>query len=201
VYKKYKRAEIKMIELQSGDIVLVHNQGFNFLRLITGMYWNHLFIIDQPVWKDWGILESINKGAAPQLLSMYEGAELVVYRYTGITPQQQKKVITAARAMGKFSYDFLIPFRILKRTGLFAFLITLVKLLNHQYPLEIPHCTDSYVVCSEYAQECYSRSGIPIIKDCYLLLPDDVQNCDKLEPIWRGVYHHFYDTATPINTQ
>jgi hypothetical protein len=176
------------MDIQTGDLVLVRNQGFNWLRWITGMYFNHLFIVDLPIWKDWGILESIGKGPAPQLLSMYEGAEIAVYRYKGITHQQQLKVVTNARAIGSFHYDFLIPFRIIKRIGITKFLWEYIKLLNHQYPLEIPHDKDTYVVCSEYGQESYSRSGIPIIDDNYLLLPDDVQNCPKLELVWRGEY-------------
>ncbi len=180
-----------MIKFKPADLVLVHSQRFNFLRLITGMYWNHLFIIDQRVWKDWGILESIDKGPAPQLLSMYNGAELAVYRYRGITHQQQMKVLTNARAIGKFHYDFFIPFRVIRRVGIIKFFRLLIKLWNKQYPLEIPHNRDSYVVCTEYGQESYSRSGIPIIDDRYLLLPDDVPNCPALELIWRGKYEQW----------
>ncbi len=178
-----------MIELQSGDLVLVHNQGFNLLRFLTGMFWNHLFIIDQRIWKDWGILESIGKGPAPQLLSMYEGAELAVYRYKGITHQQQMKVITNARAIGRFHYDFFVPLRVIKRVGIVGFFKLLVKLWTKQYPLEIPHDKDEYVVCTEYAQESYARSKIPIIDNKYLLLPDDVPNCPNLELVWEGVYN------------
>jgi hypothetical protein len=176
------------MNIQPADIVIVHNLGFNFLRLWTGMYWNHLFIIDQRVWKDWGILESIGKGTAPGLLSMYEGAELAVYRYRGITHQQQMKVLTKSREMGRLHYDIFIPFRILWRLGLVKFIKTFIKLLSHQYPLEIPHKADDYVVCSEYGQESYSRAGIPIIEDKYLLFPDDVARCPSLELVWRGVY-------------
>lgn len=174
-------------QFESADLVLVHNLGFNLLRLITGMYFNHLYIMDIPVWKDWGILESIDKGAAPQLLSMYKGAEIAVYRYKGITHQQQMKVLTNARAMGKFHYDYFIPFRVIKRVGLIKFFKLLIKLLNKQFPIEIPHNTDNYVVCSEYGQESYSRSGIPIMDDKYLLLPDDVTRCPQLELIWKGI--------------
>lgn len=37
------------VEFQPADIVLVHSRGFNWLRFITGMYWNHLLIIDEKI--------------------------------------------------------------------------------------------------------------------------------------------------------
>jgi len=185
------------MNIQEADLILVHSQGFNMLRFLTGMYFNHLFMIDQRVWKDWGILESIGKGTAPGLLSMYEGAELAVYRYRGITHQQQMKVLTHARNMGRLHYDIFIPFRILWRLGLVKFVKTFIKLLKHQYPLEIPHNVDDYVVCSEYGQESYSRVGIPIINDKFLLFPDDVRRCGKLDLVWRGIYNKVFESSLP----
>ena len=176
------------MNIQSADIILVHKKGFSWLRLLTGMQYNHVFIIDEPVGSDWQICESIDKGTAQTLLSGYAGSGLACYRYKGITPDQQQDVRLALASMGTFKYDYLVPFRAFKRAGLINGFKQLFKLWCKDYPLEIPHTSDKWVVCSEYAQEAYWSAGIPILDHKFLLLPDSPLYHpvnDVLELVWQ----------------
>jgi hypothetical protein len=159
------------MDIQPADIVLVHSNGISLLRMLTGMYYNHVFIIDERIFDDWKICESIAKGTAPTLLSDYKGQELRAFRYKGITREQQDRVRYELSKMGHFKYDFYLPFRIIWKVK-FGIFKLLFKLWSKDYPLNIPHDKDSWVVCSEYAQEAYSRAGLPILDDKYLMIPD-----------------------------
>ncbi len=180
------------MKFQPADIVLVHAKGFNLLRLITGLYWNHALLIEKEIDGDYGTLESIDKGVAPTLLSNYIGQEIAVYRHKGMTPEIADDVIKAARGMGTYKYDFMIFFRILKRVGLRKGIKLILQFLNKEYPLEIPHIKDEVVVCSEMVQEAYSVGGLPLIDDKYLLTPDGidyVSSCNgHLPRVNRGIY-------------
>lgn len=175
-----------MVKLQPGDIINVHSNGFSLLRLLTGLYWNHTLMIDESIGDDYGILESIDKGPAAPLLSNYRGQEIAVYRYKGISLDQQERLRLIARQKAKYKYDFLIPVRTIQRVGLRKGIKLIIQLLNKEYPLEIPHIQDSYVVCSEYIQEIYAEAGIPLCDNRYFLTPDAVQLCVCLECVFRG---------------
>ncbi len=172
--------------LISGDIINIHAKGFNFLRLITGLYYNHTIMIDDKIQDDYGILESIDKGTAANLLSNYQGQEVAIYRYKGITSDQQESLRKNARKMGAYHYDFLIPFRVIKRVGIRKSIKLIIQLLNKEYPLEIPHISDSHVVCSEMVQQAYEMAGIPLEENGWLLTPDGIGKSDKLEKIYEG---------------
>ncbi len=175
------------LDIQDGDIVLVHQKGFSWLRLLTGMQYNHVFIIDERIFDDWQIFESIDKGTAPTLLSNYKGQCLTAFRYTGITPEQKQRVRYALAQMGKFKYDYFVPLRAIKRMGIRDTVKTLLKLWSKDYPVNVPHVQDNWIVCSEYAQEAYSRAGIPLQDDKWLLLPDSPLYCpvdEVLEQAW-----------------
>lgn len=177
-----------MPEFQPADIVLVHSKGFSLLRLITHMYWNHLALIDEKLESDYGILESIGKGVACGLLSFYTGDELAIYRYKGITPEQQQCVRHAARKEGRYRYDFFIPFRVIKKVGVIGTVKLLIWLWTKKEPPPIPHVKDSYVVCSELGQESYQACTIPLISSAYTLIPEAVSVNDKVEMVWRGLW-------------
>ncbi len=177
-----------MIKFQPADLVLVHSEGFSPLRLVTGMYYNHAAMIDEPILNDYGLIESIGKGPAPTLLSRYCGQEILVLRYKGITPDQQQAVRLAARGNGNATYDYLIVPRILLRVGVKQGVRLIVQLWNKEYPLHIPHIKDDHVVCSENFQEAFVTVGL--LDGTWLLVPDafvypDI--CDKFEVVFRGV--------------
>ena len=177
-----------MIKFQPGDIVVVHAKGFNWLRVVTGLYWNHAMLIDEPLGEDYGLLESIDKGTAPTLLSNYKGQHIAVYRYIGITPDQQQAIRLAARKLGAYHYDFLIFFRILRRVGIRKGIRLIIQLWGKEYPLEIPKVDDKYIVCSEYCQQAYELAGIPLEDKGYLLTPDGLALCERLVCIYNGIY-------------
>ncbi len=184
------QASTNFPQLLPGDIVLTHSPGFNFLRVLTGLYWNHVILIDEADFvgdKDYVILESINKGVAIGYLSFYQGCEIAIYRYKGITEEQQQEIRHSAKTRGRWRYDFLVPFKVLKRVGFKKFFELLVQFWSKSYPLKIPHIKDSYVVCSELVQEAYSFAEIPLISDEYILVPDQIALLpDKLNLVWRG---------------
>jgi hypothetical protein len=176
-----------MINFQSGDVFLVHEKGLNWAQLITRSRWCHAGIIDEVSDGDFGILESItSKGVSCGLLSFYKGKELAIYRYKGITPEQQQDIRHQARKRGRLHYDIFLPLRIIKRIGLIKVIGVLWNLWFGDGKVNVPHQSDNYVVCSELVQEAYSSSGIPLCPDTQLLLPKDVIN-DKMELMWSGV--------------
>ncbi len=175
------------MKLEPGDIVLIHNRGFSWLRLITGLYWNHVLLVDEPSNGDYGIIESIAKGIALGFLSFYKNCEILVLRYRDITTTQQQQLRHAARHFGRCHYDFWLPFRVIKKVGFIGTIRLVIKLWNKQYPIPIPHDSESYLVCSELVQEVYSAVGLPLTSNNFTLTPDEIETCeDKLVKMWRG---------------
>lgn len=178
-----------MIEYQPADIVLTKPRGFNLLRFLVHMNWTHLLIIDELLEGDYGILESISKGVACGLLSFYNNYYIAVYRYKGITPEQQQCIRHMARKRGRYRYDFWIPFRILKKVGFLGVFKLIWWLWTKSEPPPLPHFQDSYIVCSELAQESYQACDLRIIDPQYTLIPDAIEwsplfeLVDKRKPI------------------
>ena len=177
---------------ECGDIVLIHEKGLvaRLIQILQHSHWNHVLLIDEllPWFSDYGIFESIgSKGVSCGLLSFYRGKEISVYRYKMITPEQQSKIKFSAIQFGRYRYDTFLPFRVIKLLGMRRAFKLLFKMLLNQ-SVDIPHCLDSYIVCSELVQEAYRKVDIELCNDNYLLLPRDIENSDYLINIWRGIY-------------
>jgi hypothetical protein len=150
-------------------------------------YWTHAGLIEEKIGDDYGILESAPRGISCGLLYYhYKHDDIAIYRYRGISPRSQVKILFSAKYQGKCQYDYGIFFRVLAQEGIKGTLKLLSQLVTNKRPMTIPHTRDNKKVCSEFVQECYEDGGLPLIDSKYLLIPRDIATLrhSKLEQIF-----------------
>lgn len=178
------------VELLPADIVLVrgHNWTSRLIRFLTGSQFNHAsLIVSKTVRGGKYVIAEADKTVVTRVLSSrYNVDDVAVFRDPTLTDEMRWNIAATALEMTGRPYDFILPFKLMKRYGWRYVLRILWDMLRHPREARIPHIKDRWLVCSEMVQEAYSEHGVPLVPDDQLLVPGHVERFGFLVVVYRG---------------